>query len=130
VSPRPNLVAVQVPANLRFSVDHLWVLVVGESARIGVTDRFGGPVHGVTLPAVGEPIRRGEPLGWAYHDGAKRALVAPISGTVVLVNESLKSNSDHMLTDPFGAGWLIECQLSYDETLEDVMDAGAYHALP
>lgn len=115
---------------MRYSTQHLWVLVVGESARIGVTGRFGGPIDAVVLPKVGESIRQGESLGWAMHDGARRALVAPISGTVVLVNEVLVQDASLIARDPFGAGWLIECQMSYDETLEAVLDAAAYHSLP
>ena len=118
------------PSHLRYSTDHLWVLVVGESARIGVTNRFGGPIDAVVLPAVGESIRQGEPLGWAVHGGVRRALVAPISGTVVLVNDVLAQDAALIARDPLGAGWLIECQMSYDETLEAVLDAAAYHSLP
>ena len=106
------------------------MLVVGESARIGVTNRFGGPIDSVVLPAIGESIRQGEPLGWAVHGGVRRELVAPISGTVVLINEALAQNVAPVADDPFGAGWLIECQMSYDETLEAVLDAAAYHSLP
>lgn len=118
------------PDNLRYSTEHLWVLVVGESARIGVTSRFGGPIGSVTLPTVGDSVRRDEPLGWALDGSTRRALVSPISGTVVLVNETLTGEARATLDDPYGAGWLIECQLSYDETLESVIDAAAYRSLP
>ena len=115
--------------HLRYSPQHLWVLVVGESARVGVTERFGGTIDAVELPKVGESIHRGEPLGWVSHNGAKRPLVAPISGTVVLVNELLTTQAGAIVTDPYGGGWLIECQMSYDETLETVVDADAYRLL-
>lgn len=118
------------PDNLRYSTDHLWVLVVGESARIGVTSRFGGPIDMVSLPNVGESVRRGEPLGWVVAGIARRALVSPIAGTVVLVNEMLAGDAGAMLDDPYGSGWLIECQLSYDETLESVIEPTAYRSLP
>ena len=118
------------PDNLRYSPDHLWVLVVGESARIGVTTRFGGPIESLTLSQVGDSLRRGEPLGWAVDGSARRALVSPISGMVVLVNEVLIGDARSMVDDPYGTGWLVECQLSYDETLESVMDAIAYRSLP
>ena len=118
------------PDNLRYSTDHLWVLVVGESARIGVTSRFGGPIESLVLPKVGDSVRRDEPLGWALDGSTRRALVSPISGTVVLVNETLTGDAHPVVSDPYGAGWLIECQLSYDETLESVIDPVAYHSLP
>lgn len=118
------------PDNLRYSTEHLWVLVVGESARIGVTSRFGGPIESLALPKVGDSVRRDEPLGWALDGSTRRALVSPISGTVVLVNEMLSGDSRALLDDPYGTGWLIECQMSYDETLESVMDATAYRSLP
>jgi glycine cleavage system H protein len=121
---------VHAPNALRYSSDHLWVLLVGESARIGVTSRFGGPIESLTLPSVGESVRRGEPFGWVVEGDTRRALVAPIAGTVVLVNELLAQDVRPLLDDPFGAGWLIECQLAYDETLESVMDVAAYLSLP
>jgi glycine cleavage system H protein len=114
---------------MRYSAQHLWVLVVGETARIGLTDRFGGTVDAVRLPNVGESIRRGEPFGWAISEEGRRAVAAPISGTVVLVNELLDSDARTVVNDPFGAGWLIECQLSYDETLDDVMGVDEYRLL-
>lgn len=106
------------------------MLVVGESARIGVTSRFGGPMDSLSLPKVGESVRRGEALGWVLDGTARRALVSPISGTVVLVNEALVGDARAMLDDPYGTGWLIDCQMSYDETLESVMDSAAYRSLP
>lgn len=118
------------PDTLRYSSDHLWVLVVGESARIGVTARFSGPIGAVTLPGVGESVRRGEPFGWVFVGDGRLALIAPIDGTVVLVNELLAHDVRPLTADPFGSGWLIECQLAYDETLESVMDTATYHALP
>ena len=118
------------PDNLRYSTEHVWVLVVGESARIGITSRFGGPIDAVTLPNVGESVRRGEPLGRVTAGDTDRALPSPISGTVVLVNETLTGDAHPVVSDPYGAGWLIECQLSYDETLESVMDPVAYRSLP
>jgi len=121
---------VHAPTHLRYSTEHLWVLVVGESARIGATDRFGGPVESVVLPKVGDSIRQGEPLGWVVSVDTRRALVAPINGTVVLVNEALATDGRSVVDDPYGAGWLIECQMSYDETLEAVLDVTAYHSLP
>jgi glycine cleavage system H protein len=121
---------VQAFSNVRYSTDHLWVLVVGESARIGVTSRFGGPIESLVLPKVGDSVRRDEPLGWALDGSTRRALVSPISGTVVLVNEMLTGDAHPVVSDPYAAGWLIECQLSYDETLESVMDPAAYRSLP
>jgi len=114
---------------MRFSSHHLWVLVVGESARVGLTDRFGGSVEAVQLPKVGESIRRGESFGWVIGTGSRRALVAPISGTVVLVNELLEGNARLSVDDPYGAGWLIECQMSYDETLDEVIGGDEYRDL-
>jgi len=114
---------------LRYSPHHLWVLVVGESARLGVTERFGGPIDVVALPKVGECIRQGEPLGWVMNGETRRAVIAPISGTVVLINELLEGDTRTIVDDPLGAGWLIECQLSYDETLETLVDANEYQSL-
>ena len=62
-------------------------------------------------------------------DGIGRSVFSPISGSVVLVNDRLIDDPRLVSNDPFGSGWLCEMQLSYDETLENVMDVESYARL-
>ena len=121
-----------LPRELRYSTDDCWVLVVGESGRIGLCPRWSDGRWGhveVVLPSLGAGVRQGEVLAEITIDGTRRPVLSPISGSVVLVNERLVDDPQPIQADPFGAGWLCEMQLSYDETLEQVMDAESYARL-
>ena len=129
---RRSLTRVTVPDELRYSRDHSWVLLAGESARVGLThqgqDALGEVVH-VALPAVGQPVSAGAAVGELESSKSVSEVSSPVSGTVVLVNESLQADPGLVNRDPYGAGWLYEVQLSYDELLESLLDAAAYRAL-
>lgn len=80
----------------------------------------------VSLPTLGLAVRAGEVVATITIAGQQRDVRSPISGSVVLVNERLANDTGPICADPFGRGWLCEMQLAYDETLEQVMDAGTY----
>lgn len=108
------------------------MLVVGESGRIGLCPSWGDGQRGkveVALPSLGAGVRQGDVLAEITIDGTRRSVLSPISGSVVLVNDRLIEDPRPITADPFGAGWLCEMQLSYDETLEQVMDAESYARL-
>jgi len=71
----------------------------------------------------------GEVLAELIVGGARLSVPSPISGSVVLVNDRLIDDPRLVVTDPFGSGWLCEMQLSYDETLENVLDVESYARL-
>ena len=116
------------PRDYRYSLDHCWVHVVGESARVGVCPGLvaQGAVSDVTLPRLGSPIGSGDQFASLVLEGKLIEISSPIAGSVVLVNERLNEEPALVDLDPFGAGWLIEVQLSYDETLEGVMGVDSY----
>jgi glycine cleavage system H protein len=129
---RRNLSRVTVPDELRYSRDHSWVLLSGESVRVGLThqgqDALGDVVH-VALPPVGQPVSAGAAVGELESSKSVSEVSSPVSGTVVLINEALQAEPGLVNRDPYGAGWLYEVQLSYDELLESLLDAAAYRAL-
>lgn len=71
----------------------------------------------------------GEVLAELTAGGTRLSVPSPISGSVVLVNDRLIDEPRLVITDPFGSGWLCEMQLSYDETLEGVVDVDSYARL-
>lgn len=119
-----------LPPELRYSAEHCWVLVVGESGRIGVCPgALTGTVEAVRLPVLGSGARIGDVVATLQTTTGDVHVRSPISGSVVLVNDRLVGQPSIIVEDPFGAGWLFEMQLSYDETLEQVMDAESYSRL-
>jgi glycine cleavage system H protein len=123
---------VNIPDGLRYTRQHEWVLIDGESARIGITelaqDALGNIVH-VQLPELGQSVQSGSSVVEVESSKSVSDIYSPVSGSVVLVNESLASHPEYVNTDPYGSGWLYEVQLSYDETLEGLLTADEYRAL-
>ena len=121
-----------IPDGLRYTRQHEWVLIDGESARIGITDlaqdALGNIVH-VQLPTVGQPVQSGASVVEVESSKSVSDIDSPVSGSVVLVNESLATEPGLVNSDPYGSGWLYEVQMSYDETLEGLLTASEYRAL-
>ena len=121
-----------IPDGLRYTRQHEWVLIDGESARIGITDlaqdALGNIVH-VQLPAVGQSVRSGASVVEVESSKSVSDIYSPVSGSVVLVNESLATEPGLVNSDPYGSGWLYEVQMSYDETLEGLLTAIEYRAI-
>ncbi len=117
---------------LLYSRSHEWVLVDGESARVGITDHAQdalGQIVDVQLPSIGDAVVVGKAVAEVESSKSVSDIGSPVSGTVVLVNELLADQPELINSDPFGAGWLYEVQLSYDEMLEGLMSADEYRAL-
>ncbi|HEY7627500.1 MAG TPA: glycine cleavage system protein GcvH [Ilumatobacteraceae bacterium] len=121
-----------VPANLRYSNDHEWVAVDGNRARIGITDYAQdalGDVVYVQSPKVGEQVAAGDSFSEVESTKSVSDIYAPVSGTVVAVNEQLSSAPDTLNSDPYGAGWICEIEMSDPAEVEALLDAVGYQAL-
>ena len=122
----------KIVEGLLYSRSHEWVLVDGESARVGVTDHAQdalGQIVDVQLPSIGDAVVAGKAVAEVESSKSVSDIGSPVSGTVVLVNELLTDSPELINSDPFGAGWLYEVQLSYNEMLEGLMSADQYRAL-
>ena len=122
----------KIVEGLLYSRSHEWVLVDGESARVGVTDHAQdalGQIVDVQLPSIGDAVVAGKAVAEVESSKSVSDIGSPVSGTVVLVNEVLTDSPELINSDPFGAGWLYEVQLSYNEMLEALMSADEYRKL-
>ena len=122
-----------VPDELRYSPEHEWARTVdGARIRIGVTDfaqdALGDVVY-VDLPAVGSAVTAAEAVGELESTKSVSEMYAPVSGTVVAVNEALADNPQLLNEDPYGEGWLIEIEASDPSELDALLDAGGYRSL-
>jgi glycine cleavage system H protein len=122
----------RIPDGLRYSRDHLWVLVDGEQARIGITDHHQdalGEIVFAKLPQVGDAVAAGQTAAEVESSKSVSDVYAPISGSVVGVNERLVDSPGLLNTDPYGSGWLYDVMMSYEETLEQLLTPDEYRAL-
>lgn len=123
-----------VPEDLRYSSEHEWArrLDDGSRVRIGITDfaqdSLGDVVY-VDLPAVGSSVSASESVGELESTKSVSELYAPVSGTVVAINEALADAPQLLNEDPYGDGWLCEIEMSAPSELDALMDAAGYTAL-
>jgi glycine cleavage system H protein len=123
-----------VPDELRYSPEHEWArrLDDGSRVRVGITDYAQdalGDVVFVDLPAVGTNVRSGESVGELESTKSVSEMYAPVSGSIVAVNEALTDQPELLNDDPYGEGWLCEIEMSNSSELDAMMDAAAYLAL-
>lgn len=120
------------PTDLRYTKDHEWVRVEGDTATIGITqfatEQLGDIVY-VELPAVGSSTQQGATFGVVESVKAVSDLFAPISGEVVEGNDALSGQPELVNQEPYGTGWMLRLRISAAGELEGLMDAASYDAL-
>src|SRR5690625_4161952 len=120
-----------LPSELLYSKEHEWVRREGSDVRIGITefaqDELGDIVF-VELPEVGDTIEVNEPFGSVESVKTVSELYAPISGTVVEVNEGLEDNPEYVNESPYEQAWMIVVEPSADEELDDLLSSEEYNA--
>jgi glycine cleavage system H protein len=121
-----------VPEQLRYSSDHEWVSRDGDVVRIGITDYAQdalGDVVFVQAPDVGAEVKAGETVGEVESTKSVSDLYAPVSGTVLEVNDALADGPQALNDDPYGEGWICTIRMSDPAELDGLLDPAAYRAL-
>jgi glycine cleavage system H protein len=122
----------EAPPGLKYSKEHEWVSVGDTVVTIGITDHAQeqlGEIVSVELPAVGDRISKDDPFGVIESVKAVSDIFAPISGTVVEINEDLAESPEVVNEDPYGDGWLIKVKVSDPADFEDLLDSEEYEEL-
>ena len=115
--------------NLKFTTDHEWVRVEGDTAVIGITDYAQqqlGDVVFVELPDVGKVLERGKDAAVVESVKAASEVYAPVDGVVIETNPLLLDEPATVNTDPHGAGWFLKVKLSDTAQLDALMDETQY----
>jgi len=121
-----------VPANLKYTKDHEWVLINGNVATVGITDFAQhelGDIVFIEIETVGEELGHGEVFGTVEAVKTVSDLFMPVSGTVLEKNEELDAKADLVNTDPYGQGWMVKVELSDASEVNNLLDAEAYGKL-
>ncbi|UPK73062.1 glycine cleavage system protein GcvH [Nocardioidaceae bacterium SCSIO 66511] len=119
------------PDDLKYSSDHEWVRVDGDTATVGITDYAQGELGDivyVSLPEAGEQVEPGSVIGELESTKSVSDLFAPLAGEVIARNELLESSPEVVNSDAYGEGWLIKLRLADSNDLDGLMDAQAYEA--
>lgn len=119
------------PENLRYTKEHEWVLVEGDTATVGITDHAQkelGDIVYVDLPKAGASVQAGKTLGSVESVKAVSDIYSPLTGEVAEINELLSSAPEKLNEDPHGAAWLVKLKLSAPEEAGQLMNAADYQA--
>jgi glycine cleavage system H protein len=118
-----------VPADLRYTKDHEWVRVAGDTATVGVTafaaEQLGDIVF-VDLPDVGRKLDQFATFGVVESVKAVSDLFAPLGGEVIETNGALAGKPELVNKDPYDAGWMIKLRLADASQVDGLLDAAAY----
>jgi glycine cleavage system H protein len=120
------------PPGLKYSKEHEWVSSEEEVATIGITDHAQeqlGEIVFIELPAVGDKISKDDPFGVIESVKAVSDIYAPVSGTVVAINEDLPESPETVNEDPYGDGWLIKIKINDEAEFDDLMDSAEYEEM-
>ena len=117
------------PADLKYTAEHEWILIDGETATVGITayaaDKLGDVVY-VDLPKQGSSVASGKVVGEIESTKSVGELFAPVDGEVVESNQAVVDDPTLVNSDPFGAGWLIKVRFT---ELPELMTADEYAKL-
>jgi glycine cleavage system H protein len=119
------------PQNFRYTKEHEWVLVEGDTGTIGITDHAQeelGDIVYVDLPKPGTKLEQGKSLGSVESVKAVSDVYSPVSGEVTEANGSLADAPEKLNEDPHGAAWLIKVKLSDPGQVAGLMTAADYEA--
>ncbi len=120
-----------VPTDLRYTKEHEWVRIEGDTATFGISDHAQealGDIVFVELPEVGRSIDAGEAYGVVESVKAVSDVYAPVAGEVIEINETLESEADLVNSDPYGAGWIIKVKISDNNADTDLMNPSEYES--
>ena len=121
-----------VPANLKYTKDHEWILIEGDVATVGVTDFAQGELGDIVyveVETLDETLKIEEVFGTVEAVKTVSDLFIPLSGQIIEFNDSLESEPEKVNSDPYGEGWMIKIKFTNPAEIEGLLDDAAYKEL-
>lgn len=120
------------PSNLRYTKDHEWVKLEGDTATVGITDfaqKELGDIVYVEVETIGKKLNAGEVFGTVEAVKTVSDLYLPVSGTIKELNPELAKSPELVNDDPYDKGWMIKMKVQNAADIETLLDAKAYEAM-
>jgi glycine cleavage system H protein len=120
------------PATLRYTKDHEWIKLEGNTATIGITDfaqRELGDIVYVEVETIGKPLEAGAVFGTVEAVKTVSDLYLPIAGTITELNPALANAPELVNTDPYGDGWMVKMTVSNAADVDKLLDSKGYESL-
>ena len=121
-----------IPSELKYTKDHEWIKVDGDTATIGITDFAQGELGDIVyvdVDTLDDTVERDEVFGSVEAVKTVSDLFMPLTGEVSEFNESLEDEPELVNKDPYGAGWMIKVTIDDASQIDDLLDAQAYQDL-
>jgi glycine cleavage system H protein len=120
------------PESLKYTKDHEWIQIDGDTGIVGITDYAQGELGDVVfveLPPVGKVVKAHDSFGTIEAVKAVSDIYAPASGSIVAVNPELEKTPEVVNKDPYGKGWMVKIKLSNASEVSGLLSAAAYKQL-
>jgi glycine cleavage system H protein len=122
----------EIKPELKYTKDHEWISIDGDSATIGITDYAQGELGDIVyveIESLGEQLDKEEIFGSVEAVKTVSDLFLPVSGEITEMNEGLEDNPELINDDPYGKGWIIKMKISDQNELGDLLSADTYKEL-
>jgi len=121
-----------IPKELKYTEDHEWVKVDGDTATVGITDHAQselGDIIFIEFPEINDIVERMEPFGTIEAVKTVADLFAPLNGKIVEINEALEDSPELVNSDPYGKGWIVKVSVDKLNQLNDLLSSKNYEKL-
>lgn len=121
-----------IPAELKYTADHEWIRIEGDTATIGITDFAQGELGDIVfvdINTVGKALQANDIFGTVEAVKTVSDLFLPASGTITEFNAGLESAPESVNKDPYGEGWMVKMTISSADDIAKLLSADQYQAL-
>jgi glycine cleavage system H protein len=121
-----------IPTNLKYTKDHEWISIDGDTATVGITDFAQGELGDIVyveVETLDETLDKDEVFGTVEAVKTVSDLFLPLSGEIIEFNDSLESDPEKVNSDPYGEGWMVKIKISNPDEIADLLDDAAYKEL-
>ena len=118
-----------IPSNLKYTKDHEWISIDGDTATVGVTDFAQGELGDIVyveVETLDETLDKDEVFGTVEAVKTVSDLFLPLSGEIIEFNDSLETEPEKVNSDAFGEGWMIKIKISNPDEINELLDHEAY----
>jgi len=122
----------EFPANLKYTKDHEWIRVEGESGVVGITDYAQGELGDVVfveIPPVGTKLQQGKQFGTIEAVKTVSDILAPVSGEIIEINAAIKDSPELVNKEPYAGGWMLKIKIVNKSELDNLLNAAKYQEM-
>ena len=121
-----------VPANLKYTKDHEWLRIEGETGYVGVTDFAQGELGDIVfveIETIGETLKKEEVFGTIEAVKTVSDMFMPVGGEILEMNQAIEETPDVVNKDPYGKGWMIKIKITNSSEINDLLSPEKYKSL-